>query len=58
MWELATREVPYASLSPMECGMKVSEYVCVFDSMVMKKHQIQKKTPTIQGKTKTQRFYF
>lgn len=23
LWELATREVPFADLSPMECGMKV-----------------------------------
>lgn len=27
LWELATREVPFADLSPMECGMKVSNYV-------------------------------
>lgn len=25
LWELATREVPFADLSPMECGMKVHE---------------------------------
>lgn len=24
LWELATREVPFADLSPMECGMKVA----------------------------------
>lgn len=24
LWELATREVPFADLPPMECGMKVS----------------------------------
>ena len=24
LWELATREVPFADLSPMECGMKVT----------------------------------
>jgi len=24
LWELATREVPFADLSPMECGMKVN----------------------------------
>jgi len=24
LWELATREVPFAELSPMEVGMKVS----------------------------------
>lgn len=24
LWELNTREVPFADLSPMECGMKVS----------------------------------
>jgi len=24
LWELATREVPFADLSPMEVGMKVS----------------------------------
>lgn len=24
LWELATREVPFADLIPMECGMKVS----------------------------------
>lgn len=24
LWELATREIPFADLSPMECGMKVS----------------------------------
>jgi len=24
LWELSTREVPFAELSPMECGMKVS----------------------------------
>ena len=23
LWELNTREVPFADLSPMECGMKV-----------------------------------
>lgn len=27
LWELATREVPYASLSPMECGMKVMIFI-------------------------------
>jgi integrin-linked kinase len=26
LWELATREVPFADLSPMEVGMKVCEY--------------------------------
>lgn len=25
LWELNTREVPFADLSPMECGMKVSK---------------------------------
>lgn len=24
LWELATREVPFADLSPMECGMKIA----------------------------------
>lgn len=24
VWELATREVPFADLSPMECGMKIA----------------------------------
>jgi len=28
MWELATREVPYSSLSPMECGMKIATEGC------------------------------
>jgi len=28
MWELATREVPYQSLSPMECGMKIATEGC------------------------------
>ena len=28
LWELATREVPFADLSPMEMGMKVC--VCPF----------------------------
>lgn len=27
LWELATREVPFADLSPMECGMKVTSNV-------------------------------
>lgn len=27
LWELATREVPFADLSPMECGMKVKAYI-------------------------------
>lgn len=27
LWELETREVPHADLSPMECGMKVSMYI-------------------------------
>jgi len=26
LWELATREVPFAELSPMEVGMKVCMY--------------------------------
>jgi integrin-linked kinase len=26
LWELATREVPFADLSPMEVGMKVCKY--------------------------------
>ena len=31
LWELATREVPFADLSPMECGMKVMYfYVFIF----------------------------
>ncbi|XP_057313315.1 integrin-linked protein kinase-like [Hydractinia symbiolongicarpus] len=28
MWELATREVPYISLSAMECGMKIATEGC------------------------------
>ncbi|XP_047126921.1 integrin-linked protein kinase [Hydra vulgaris] len=28
MWELSTREVPYSSLSPMECGMKIATEGC------------------------------
>lgn len=27
LWELVTREVPYADLSNMEIGMKVSSYL-------------------------------
>lgn len=27
LWELATREVPFADLSPMEVGMKVCTYL-------------------------------
>ena len=31
LWELATREVPFAELSPMEMGMKVSlSHTCSF----------------------------
>jgi len=30
LWELATREVPFADLSPMECGMKVSNAFLTF----------------------------
>jgi len=29
LWELATREVPFADLSPMEVGMKVCPPVVV-----------------------------
>ena len=42
LWELATREVPYASLSPMECGMKVMIFIIwieifkVFDIKILK----------------------
>lgn len=28
LWELATREVPYSNLSPMECGMKIATEGC------------------------------
>lgn len=28
LWELVTREVPFADLSNMEIGMKVSVYTC------------------------------
>lgn len=28
LWELATREVPYSDLSPMECGMKIATESC------------------------------
>ena len=24
IWELATREIPFAGFSPMECGMKIA----------------------------------
>lgn len=24
VWELATREIPFSDLSPMECGMKIA----------------------------------
>lgn len=27
LWELASREVPFADLSPMECGMKVCTFL-------------------------------
>lgn len=30
LWELATREVPFADLSPMECGMKVRQYLIYY----------------------------
>ena len=28
LWELETREVPHADLTPMECGMKVKSNFC------------------------------
>jgi integrin-linked kinase len=31
LWELATREVPFADLSPMEVGMKVCK--CYFQNL-------------------------
>lgn len=30
LWELATREVPFADLSPMECGMKVGAQCIIY----------------------------
>jgi len=34
LWELATREVPFADLSPMESGLKVSDLkaACTFNA--------------------------
>jgi len=32
MWELATREVPYGNLTPMECGMKVFGCIVLYES--------------------------
>lgn len=31
LWELATREVPFADQSPMEIGMKVFVFKITFD---------------------------
>lgn len=31
LWELATREVPFADLSPMECGMKVGYFLYIIN---------------------------
>lgn len=34
LWELATREVPFADLSPMECGMKVYKHNFKFNYLI------------------------
>ena len=34
LWELATREVPFADMSPMEIGMKVSENIATMLGIV------------------------
>lgn len=38
LWELATREVPFADLSPMECGMKVAITSLRYSKNAMKIH--------------------
>lgn len=34
LWELATREIPFVALSPMECGMKVSSLQIKFKQLL------------------------
>ena len=34
LWELSTREVPFAEMSPMEMGMKVSVLISVILSLL------------------------
>ena len=34
LWELSTREVPFAEMSPMEMGMKVSALISVILSLL------------------------